>query len=103
MPALPLQSQFGQTSQFTAVDNGRKSRAQWECCLVHVVYSFSQSTGQKPLEEEERSLQADNLVKGDRGLETECTAKGQQIENGSVNEKTLNGDTLYGDRVNIRI
>jgi hypothetical protein len=33
----PLQSQFGQTSQFTAVDNGRKSWAQRECCPVHVV------------------------------------------------------------------
>jgi hypothetical protein len=43
------------------------------------VYSFLQSTGQKPLEEEERSLQADKLVKGDRGLETECTAKGSRL------------------------
>ncbi|KAJ7814528.1 hypothetical protein B0H14DRAFT_2604127 [Mycena olivaceomarginata] len=27
--------------------------------------------------------------------------QGQQIENGSVKEKKLNGDTLYGDRANI--
>jgi hypothetical protein len=42
------------------------------------VYSFSQSAGEKPLEEE-RSLQTDKLVNGDRGLESECTAKGSRL------------------------
>jgi hypothetical protein len=42
------------------------------------VYSFSQSTGEKPLEEE-RSLQAEKLINGDRGLETECAAKGSRL------------------------
>jgi hypothetical protein len=36
-----------------------------DCAAGKPVYSFSQSAGEKPLEEEERSLQADKLINGD--------------------------------------
>jgi hypothetical protein len=54
------------------------------------VYSFSRSAGEKPqcIEEEERSLQADKLVNGDRGLKTECTAKGSRLRTISKGEET---------------